>query len=68
MSTARNTDATPPSSDGYTRMPRWVRWFLAVAVVAGLLVILKLLVGGEHGPNRHMSVPVGADAVAAASR
>lgn len=34
--------------------PRWVKVLvLAAAVLAGLLVVVMLVVGGDHGPGRH---------------
>ena len=40
--------------DGHPGLPRWVT-LLALGVVAALivLVIVMLLVGGEHGPGMH---------------
>jgi hypothetical protein len=35
-------------------MPRWVKVFAVVALVAMLLLVILLVVGGgEHGPGRH---------------
>ncbi len=35
-------------------MPRWVKVFLLAVLVAGIvIVIVMLMVGGEHGPGRH---------------
>ena len=37
-------------------MPGWVEWFVIAAVVlAVLLLVAKLVGGGEHGPGRHKS-------------
>lgn len=57
MSTTPDTNQSR-TDDGYPGMPKWVKWTL-VGVLA-LLVILTLvavLVGGDHGPGRHMSAP-----------
>ena len=57
MSTAPNTNES--AGDGYTGMPRWVKWtLLAVLALVVILVLMRLVVGGDHGPGRHMSVPV----------
>ncbi|MBD0338796.1 MAG: hypothetical protein ICV67_05855 [Thermoleophilia bacterium] len=34
-------------------MPRWVKVFLAVALVVLVLVVVLLVFGGGHGPSRH---------------
>ena len=63
MSTAPNTNQA--AGDGYTGMPKWVKWtLLAVLGVVAILVVLRFVIGGDHGPGRHMSAPV---PVAAAS-
>lgn len=44
----------PEDPRPYTGPPRWVKVFGIVAlVVVGLLVVLLLAGGGEHGPGRH---------------
>ena len=35
-------------------MPRWVKVSLIVAAVSAVLVVVMLLVGGEHSPGRHL--------------
>lgn len=56
-----SSDDTGPTSDQGTisdtppRVPRWVK---ALAVIAGVLALLVLILvltglGGEHGPGRH---------------
>ena len=35
-------------------MPRWVRVFIAVLLILGLIV-LALQLTGDHGPRRHLS-------------
>ena len=49
------TPATP--NEGPPPAPRWVK-VLALAVVAlvVLAVLAMHLIGGEHGPGRHLSV------------
>lgn len=34
--------------------PRWVKVFGIVAGIVVLLVLIVLLIGGEHGPGRHL--------------
>lgn len=49
-------------------MPRWVKLFVVLALVALLLVVVLLtgVVGGGHGPGRHipggLTPPSGIDA------
>ena len=54
------SEAAPP----LTGMPRWVKGLLIAALVAALLITAAmLLLGGEHGPGRHMStMPLNVDA------
>ena len=48
---SRSEQAPPP-----TGMPRWVKGLLIAALVAALVIVAAmLLLGGEHGPGRHMS-------------
>ena len=61
---AANTDPPPSADDGYAGMPKWVKWsLLAVLALVVILVLVRLLSGGDHGPGRHMSAP-GPSAVA----
>lgn len=61
MSTAPNTNQ--PSDDSYTGMPKWVKWtLLAVLALVVILVVLRFVVGGNHGPGNHMSAPTYATA------
>jgi hypothetical protein len=39
------------------RRPRWVTVTYAVALVLVLLLVVLWLVGGSHGPGRHLSSP-----------
>lgn len=34
-------------------MPRWVKNCGIAGIVVALLIVVMLLVGGEHGPSRH---------------
>jgi hypothetical protein len=45
--------------------PRWVKVFGAVAAVIAILVVVLLLVGGNHGPGRHFSGDTGGEATPA---
>lgn len=42
-------DRTPPAR------PTWVKVVGAIAVLLIVLVVIALLVGGQHGPGRHVS-------------
>jgi hypothetical protein len=37
-----------------TSPPRWVKAFGIAALVLVLLIVLMLVIGGNHGPGRHM--------------
>jgi hypothetical protein len=37
----------------YPGTPRWVKVFGIIVIVAVLLVVAIMFVGGEHGPGRH---------------
>lgn len=63
MSTASGPDQDPTASsrstdDAYPGLPRWVKWTLVVILVlVTILVVVRLVGGGNHGPGRHMSAP-----------
>ena len=42
-------------ADPEYRRPRWVTVTYAVALVLVVLLIILWLVGGSHGPGRHLS-------------
>lgn len=42
------TDQSPPPR------PTWVKVSLAVVLVIAIVLIVKALAGGEHGPGRHL--------------
>ena len=42
--------ADPPP---YPGTPRWVKVFGIIVIVAVLLVVATMFIGGEHGPGRH---------------
>jgi hypothetical protein len=42
--------ADPPP---YPGIPRWVKVFGIIFMVVVLLVVARILIGGEHGPGRH---------------
>jgi hypothetical protein len=47
--------ANRPDRESPPGVPRWVKIFAIVAVIVILLAIAAMiLVGGEHGPERHM--------------
>ena len=48
---------TTGSADGEAGMPRWVKLFLLVGLVVLVVVVALLVVGGDHGPGRHASLP-----------
>lgn len=63
MSAERRTSTPPPlarHADGAAGepppgVPRWVKVFGLITVIVILLaVVAMILVGGEHGPGRHM--------------
>ena len=58
MSNAAPDETEPDSGTEptYTGMPTWVKWFVVAAFVLAVVVVVALLVGGEHGPGRHMSL------------
>ena len=33
--------------------PRWVKGFIATGVIVALLLVVLVLLGGDHGPGRH---------------
>jgi hypothetical protein len=43
-----------PGRPSPTGTPRWVKVFWIVVIVAVLLLVISLLIGGGHGPGRHM--------------
>jgi hypothetical protein len=52
----------------YTGMPRWVKWFVVLAVVLAILLLVgAALAGGEHGPGRHVSQGLPSDPSPAAA-
>ena len=34
-------------------MPRWVKGFIAAGVIVALMVVILVLLGGDHAPTRH---------------
>jgi hypothetical protein len=69
--TGDNTGGAPPargSSAGYPGTPRWVKVSGIVALILILLVIvIMFVVGGSHGPSRHVPSASGSNYAAAAS-
>lgn len=44
------------------RTPRWVTLIWLALAAAALLTIIGLLLGGQHGPGRHVSAGTSAQA------
>jgi hypothetical protein len=38
-------------------MPRWVKVFAAIALLAIIALLAMVIDGGEHGPGRHAGAP-----------
>ena len=47
-------DATRGAPETRPPTPRWVKVFGIVALILAVLVVAKLLIGGGHGPGRHL--------------
>jgi hypothetical protein len=43
----------PSDTGAPAGMPRWVKVFVVLALIAVVLLVVGLLVGGNHGPGRH---------------
>ena len=43
-----------PERQVTTGAPPWVKLFAIIALVLVALVVVLLLIGGNHGPGRHM--------------
>jgi len=52
-----DTDVRPdrvrPDRRSTARTPRWVYAFAIIAIVVVLLLVVQILMGGNHGPGRH---------------
>ena len=44
----------PPNEGAPPSMPRWVKVFGIVVIVVIVLGVILRLVGGNHGPGRHL--------------
>ena len=53
-SNARDEAAPEAGRRSTEGTPRWVKVFGIVAVVVVLLFVILLIVGGPHGPSRHV--------------
>ena len=42
-----------PGREPAAETPRWVKTAVIIGLVLVVLVVVLLLVGGEHGPGRH---------------
>jgi hypothetical protein len=50
---------TAPAAAGPPGMPRWLKLLLlGVVVTLVVMVLVGLVMGGEHGPGRHAGGPV----------
>jgi hypothetical protein len=54
MSEHDQADPSGESSERWPGTPRWVKVSLIIAGLVAVLVVILLLVGGDHGPARHM--------------
>lgn len=43
------------NKDGPPSTPRWVKVSGIIAIAIILLIIIKIFIGGDHGPGRHIS-------------
>ncbi len=43
-----------PEIGADSRMPRWLKLSLIVALLLMLLAVVAMLIGGGHGPRRHV--------------
>ena len=51
ITTGEATYVTSPPP--YPGTPRWVKVFGIIVIVAVLLAVAGMIIGGEHGPGRH---------------
>lgn len=47
-------DTPPPAPGREPRMPRWVKVLMGVGAVIAVALVVMLVVGGEHSPQRHL--------------
>lgn len=51
----RDDNSVVPDRGSPPGMPRWVKVFGVIAGIVALLIIAAMfIVGGEHGPGRHL--------------
>lgn len=55
MTDPRPSDIGGIGGDSPPTIPRWVKVAGVVVLVAGLMLVILLLVGGGHGPAQHAS-------------
>lgn len=48
-----DTSGDHPGADARHRRPVWVKGFLIAGVVLAVIIVLALVTGGNHGPQRH---------------
>lgn len=51
--------STPDDQSDLTPMPVWVKWFLLVAALVVLVLLVAKLTGVEHGPGLHSAATAG---------
>lgn len=52
-------DSSRDTANDKVGTPRWVKVFGIIAIVVILLFVILLVIGGSHGPRRHMRVNSG---------
>ncbi|MBI2076801.1 MAG: hypothetical protein HYT80_00310 [Euryarchaeota archaeon] len=43
-----------PEHETAPKMPVWVKVFIAIGAALAVVAVAAVLVGGEHGPGRHL--------------
>ncbi len=49
-----NSNTDDAASPERPSMPRWVKVSVTVVMILILLAVIMMLVGGNHGPGRHL--------------
>ena len=53
----RGQESNNPPVQERPGVPRWVKVFALIALAVVLVLVVVMLLGGEHGPGMHSSVP-----------